>query len=896
MRKRLLFHRVNLQPGGVAPRHAQLTVAIEAHLANAAPSGADPAAVRAGQAAHSILFLRFHQSAGDRKRIEQVQGCVHTHLAFIYYNQFKYAKIANAMDEKTLNTLEYPKVLERLAAYAAFSASAELARALHPTRDLQEARDRLATTTEARHLLSVNDNISIGGASDVRPLVDLARRGGVLQPSDLLAVKNTLIVARELARIFEKYATQYPRLAQIAAVMPPPGGVIEAITRAISERGEVMDSASPALSALRSEMKVAHERLMSRLERMINDPNNAGALQEPIITQRNGRYVIPLRADFKGRIRSIVHDQSSSGQTVFVEPLVVVELNNRYQEVQLAERDEVRRILADLSWTVGKQHETIDALTLALAQLDLALMCAKYAEDLKATEPVLRDFEPPSANHPGSTVRLFHARHPLLDPATVVPIEVVLEPGTFAVVITGPNTGGKTVTLKTVGLMTLMAQSGLHIPAQSGSEISLFENVFADIGDEQSIEQSLSTFSGHITNIVRVLRRANERCLVLFDELGAGTDPQEGSALARAILSHLVERRITCLVATHYPELKAFAHATPGVVNASMEFNLRTLRPTYHLTIGLPGRSNALAIVTRLGLADEIIQTARAMLDPNDLRAEDLLNEIHHQRDVARKARSDADRLRSQAENLRNELTKRLEKIEDERQALLTQAAAQAENEIATLRSEMDDLRRELARARQPLDALRPLQEKVEELEVSVPRPARRVVVKPSAAPRPLRPGDKVRLRSLKLDGVVTALGESEVEVQIGNLRVRAKLNDIERPQAAGDAPAEAPAAAPASAVSAAPVSRAIFQPSPGMELDIRGERAEDALDALDRYLDSAYSAGLPFVRIIHGKGTGRLRQVIREALRASPHVASFESGQDKEGGDGVTVAKIRSD
>ncbi len=440
---------------------------------------------------------------------------------------------------------------------------------------------------------------------------------------------------------------------------------------------------------------------MTRLERMVNDPHTAPMLQEGIITQRNGRYVIPLRAEFKGRVRSIVHDQSSSGATLFVEPLAVVDLNNQWHELQLAERDEERRILAELSSTVGAFAERITQNVQALAEFDLALVCAKYADDLRATEPVLVPIKNRRDLHPGTTVKLYQARHPLLDPATVVPIDVDLDEQTFVMVITGPNTGGKTVTLKTVGLLALMAQSGLHIPAQSGSALSIFREIYADIGDEQSIEQSLSTFSGHITNIIRILLRANAHSLVLLDELGAGTDPQEGSALARAILAHLIERRITCLVATHYPELKAFAHATPGVINASMEFDLQTLRPTYHLTLGLPGRSNALAIAERLGLPSEIIEAARGTLDPNDLRAEDLLDEIHHQRDIARKARSAADRLRSESENMRAELARRLEKIEDERQKVLARARAEAEKELQELRGELDDVRRQLV-ARPP--------------------------------------------------------------------------------------------------------------------------------------------------------------------------------------------------
>ena len=797
------------------------------------------------------------------------------------------------MDEKTLQTLEFPKILERLANHTAFSASADLARKLHPSSQLDEALSRQARTSEARKLLSVNDTVSIGGAHDVRPKADLAMRGGVLDAQDLLDVKSTLISARDLARTFERQQIEYPQLAQIAVDLVPPPGVVDVISRTISDRGDVMDSASPKLAQVRRDEKIAHDRLMSRLERMVNDARTAPMLQESLITQRNGRYVIPLRAEFKGKVKSIVHDQSASGATLFVEPLVIVDLNNEWHRLQLVERDEVRRILAELSNLVGEYAERIALNVRALAEFDLALACAKYADALRAAEPVLVPIKNRRDQHPGTTVRLYQARHPLLDSATVVPIDVDLDDNTFVMVITGPNTGGKTVTLKTVGLLAAMAQSGLHIPAQSGSSLSIFREIYADIGDEQSIEQSLSTFSGHITNIIRILRQANAHSLVLLDELGAGTDPQEGSALARAMLEHLIERRVTCMVATHYPELKAFAHATPGVINASMEFDLRTLRPTYHLTLGLPGRSNALQIAARLGLPDEIIEAARGTLDPDDLKAEDLLNEIHRQRDIARKTRSAADRLRTESDKMRRELSERLEKIEDERQSVLTRAQMEAEKELAALHREMDEVRRQLAHARQPVEALKSVQDKVEDLQEKMGKPVERKSAE-GGGPRPLRLGDKVRVRTLQMDGVVSAIGESELEVQLGNLRVRAKISDIQRPGEIVEAPQPAPAARAKQAASEKTSSKAsVFHASPGMELDLRGQRAEDALDALDRYLDSAYMAGLPFVRIIHGKGTGKLRQVIREALQGSTHVASFESGRDNEGGDGVTVAKI---
>jgi DNA mismatch repair protein MutS2 len=801
------------------------------------------------------------------------------------------------MDEKTLKTLEFPKVIDRLVEFAAFSASADLARALVPAATLDEAFERLARTSEASKLLSIKADVSVGGAHDVRPMVTLASRGGVLTESDLLAVSGTLISSRSLARHFEKLIKDYPHLAEIVRLFPPPPGIIEAISRCISDRAEVLDNASQKLASIRAEIKVSHSRLLSKLEHMLGDPHTAPMLQESLITQRNGRYVIPLRAEFKSKIKSIIHDQSSSGATLFVEPLAVVELNNRWHELQLEERDEIRRILADLSAKIGDEAPAINGIVTALAQFDLVLMCAKYAHTLKASEPILKPVSPAAkSHHPGTCIRLFKARHPLLDPETVVPIDVDLDAQTFAVVITGPNTGGKTVTLKTVGLMVAMAQCGLHIPAQSGSELSFFDNIFADIGDEQSIEQSLSTFSGHITNIVRILNRAKTKTLVLLDELGAGTDPQEGSALARAILLYLVDRRIPCMVATHYPELKALAHSTAGVVNASMEFDLKTLRPTYRLTLGIPGRSNALAIARRLKLPEEILESAKTMIDPAELKSEELLNEIHHQREIARKARSAADRDRSLAINLKQELTTRLEKIEEERRQAIEKARQEGQKEIADLREEMDAIRRELSLARQPLEALKAVEVRVEKIEEKTTEPV--------ATKQPSRPackvipkiGAKVRVGPLLSAGVITAIGTDDVEVQVGNLRVRSKVSELHSTVEEETAPPEVGKTKPVSREQSTAARPVIFHPSPGMEIDLRGQRVEEALDALEIYLSNAYAAGMPFVRIIHGKGTGRLRQVIRELLKSSELVNGFEEGGEKEGGEGVTIALLATD
>ena len=790
------------------------------------------------------------------------------------------------MDSKTLHVLEYNKILERLARYCDFSASADLARALQPSNNFDDITRLLAETTEARILLSTND-LSIGGSHDIRTYADLAARGGVLEPQGLLEIKSTLIACRDLKKSLAHAEEKAPRLAQLAVGLPEAFGIIDAITRVLSERGEVLDSASDKLAKIRREVRVARDRLMSRLQKYLSD--SANKLQEPIITQRDGRYVIPLRAEFKGSIKAIVHDQSSSGATLFVEPLPVVELNNQVRELELAERDEERRILAELSSLIGEHAAELKYGIENLAVLDLAFAKAKYAEEIHASEPILykTDYESSRIDKTPS-INLLHTRHPLLDPNTVVPIDINPKAGTRALVITGPNTGGKTVSLKTVGLLALMAQSGLHIPAQSGSELPCFHDVFADIGDEQSIEQSLSTFSSHITNIIRILKKADSRSLVILDELGAGTDPQEGAALARAILSHLIERGIITFVATHYPELKTFAHSTDGVVNASLEFDVQTLRPTYHLTIGLPGRSNALAIAQRLGLDQQLVAAAKSEINPDDLRADKLLDDIRKERNRTSREREKLEKSRGRLEDQTRELEKRLEKIEDERREVLAKARAEGELEVAVLKQNIESLKQQLKKARQPLDVIKAMEQKLETFEEKIQAPVERKPQTSDINPSALKLGEKVLIASLKSEGVVTALSESDAEVQIGTLRVRAKFNDLEK-QSANSDQSKRKAPIETNYQPSAPKR----QPTTGMEISLRGKLVEDGLDELDKYLEKAYSAGLPFVRIVHGKGTGRMREAVRTALKDSPYVKSFEEARDNEGGAGVTIATM---
>jgi len=809
------------------------------------------------------------------------------------------------MDRKALETLDFPKILAQLAEHTSFSAGRELALALTPTDDLREAQRRQEETAEARRLLVEGSKVHLGGVHDVRPYLVRATRGAPLQPDELLEIRSTLLRARSLKQTLTRAASHFPRLADIAARMEPCPHVAAEINRCIDDRGEVRDSASPELSRIRRELREAHQRLLSKLQKMVTAPANAAFLQEPLVTQRHGRYVIPLKAEFKGRIPGLVHDQSASGATLFIEPLATVELGNRWRECQLEEEREVRRILTELSELIGDEAPYIRRTVEALAELDLAFAKAKYAEAINGVQPKLVGFrrhglkvagskversnlgtlEPGTITHPGTTLDLRAARHPLLDPATVVPIDVHLSPDYFVLVITGPNTGGKTVTLKTIGLLALMAQAGLAIPAAEGSALSVFDGIYADIGDEQSIEQSLSTFSSHMTNIIHILRQATPRSLVLLDELGAGTDPEEGSALARALLSYLVERSITTFVATHYSELKVYAHATPGVENGCVEFDIETLAPTFELSIGLPGRSNALAIARRLGLREDILAEAESLVRPEALEAESLLEEIRRARQGARQAQIEAEAALRRVQTMEMELRHRLSQIEAARRAVLNEARAEAQELLEAAREEVARVRARLARTGD-LHATW-----LAEAEAELSRRAREAtplepeVAPPSAPAEPFREGERVWIPSLQTRGEILSLDEAEgeAEVRIGAFRLELPLSRLRKLEVEGREMATERA------------SETAFHPSPGVELDLRGLRVEEMLPRLEKYLDEAYLAGLPWVRIIHGKGTGRLREAVQEALKRHPYVIEQRLGEEGEGGEGVTVATLKS-
>lgn len=805
--------------------------------------------------------------------------------------------------------------MEKVAREAAFSASKELVMELQPTPNLDEARRRLAYTTEAYRLIELRADAGVQGAHDIRAHLARAAREGVLSPGDLLEVLTTIQSAIYVARLIEKLDQEsFPLLHQLGAAIPQRPHLVRRIEETISQEGEVLDTASPALRKLRFDIRGANQRLQDRLRSLVHE--FGPALQEPIVTIRSDRYVVPVKAEYRGQVRGIVHDQSTSGATVFVEPMVVVELNNQLRQLQIEERQEIERILRQLSLEIGREADALRLDVELLAEFDLHLAKARYGRIMRCTEPRLND---------GGYINLRNARHPLLT-GKVVPINFHLGHEFFMVVITGPNTGGKTVALKTVGLLTLMAQAGLHIPAEEHSEVAIFEEIFADIGDEQSIEQSLSTFSSHMSHIIEILRHIEEelkrespdirgklsetvvgkpesrrlRALVLLDELGAGTDPSEGSALARAILSFLLERHVTTVATTHYSELKAFAHEQPGVVNASVEFDIETLSPTYRLNIGLPGRSNALAIASRLGLDERIIEQAREFLGSAGVRMENLLEGLQSERKAVEDERFHLSLERAEAEYQRKQLEQDRHKLEEQRVQIINEARAQAQRELEEVQRALARIKVDTSRVNMTRERLGEARQQVRELAEKVtqaPAPrrashkAQQAAIEEAAGNEgPLQIGDTVRVLSFGQNAELVGISadRSEAEVQMGALRFRVGVDNIERlskRQAAAETRTQAQPAVV--------LPRYEDRPEVAMQLDIRGWRVEQALEELDTYLNDAVMSGMSSVRIVHGKGTGALRSAVREQLAHHPLVKSFTSAPPQEGGDGVTIVKL---
>ena len=782
------------------------------------------------------------------------------------------------MNEHDLRTLEFQKILSHLAEHTSFSAGRELALALRPSTDPYEVRQRQQATTEAKALLGTRPEVTLGAARDVRPHAERAGLLATLQPHEILEVRGTLRSARKLRSLLVRLEEEYPLLADTAARLDPLPELADAIGRCLDEDGNVLDTASPELARIRRELRLAQDHLTERLRRFVSDGDNATYLQEPIVTERNGRYVVPLKIQFKGRIPGIVHDTSASGATLFIEPLATVELGNQVQELRSLERHEVERILAELTEMIGDHADIIDEDVRVLAELDLAFACARYSFAQRAQPAeILTNGDDPQRLAP---LCLHAARHPLLPEDTVVPIDVRVGEDARILLITGPNTGGKTVALKTVGLLTAMTQAGMHISAAEGSSVPVYDGIYADIGDEQSIEQSLSTFSSQMTHIVSVLEQATPSSLVLLDELGAGTDPVEGAALAQALLETLLERGCTAVCSTHYSTLKLFAFGTEGIENASVEFDLETLSPTYKLSIGVPGRSNALAIARRLGLDHGILDRAAGLVSPQDMEADSLLEGVREARDAAEHDREEARKHRRRVARLEDDLRQRIAEVEASREDLLEEARARGRELLSDLQDELKALRLSIATESDQAQAIREAMQRHAELAKTV-EPAPEPPPSPGARPSDLRPGDAVRIAHLGQVGEVLSVSDQEAEVRVGSLRLRAQPETLER---VASAPREVPRRARPQTPE--PVS-------PGTELDLRGYRADEVASELERYLNGAYMAGLPWCSIIHGKGMGVLKQVVRRHLQGHPLVSEFRAGALVEGGDGVTMVKL---
>jgi DNA mismatch repair protein MutS2 len=788
------------------------------------------------------------------------------------------------VDQRSIALLEFPLVRERLAEKASFGPSRRLAEALLPQSDPLLVARGLDETDEARALVEERHGAGISGARDIGPAIERAARGGRLDPQQFLDLWVTLDATAELKPYLAD--PRRPLQRELGRQLHPLPAITSTLARSFDPAGELLDTASPRLGGLRAAVRVAFDRLKRRLDSLVAS-ELGNALQEPLITLRNGRYVVPVRAEAKSRVKGIVHDASGSGQTLFIEPLVVVELGNAWREAQLAEQEEVDRILDELSALVDANAAPLRETLGALARFDFWAAKAQLAGEMGASRAG-------TATRP--EVTLLSARHPGLT-GRVVPIDVRLGDGFTALVVTGPNTGGKTVTLRTLGLLALMHQAGLHVPAAPGSRLPIFRDIFADIGDEQSIAQSLSTFSGHMRSIIRIVAEAGPDTLVLLDELGAGTDPTEGSALAQALLDHFIKAGALVAATTHYAELKAYAHTTPGSMNASVEFDLETLSPTYRLTIGLPGGSQAFAIAERLGLSEALVADARSRLSESQRTFEATLARIREvegetadalERSRVTEARA-ADALRAADDERR--------RAREGREATERRAREDAERLVGELRTELETARRGLERGSLTAPAIDTVLERAEDRLAKAPAPAkgRATTRAPVAAPATWRVGDEARSRSGGWTGRVADLDRSKrrATIETGSMRVSVEVADLEPVAADSGAAAIGSVAGASSAgtnVSEVRLSRAGNVP---MSLDLRGARVEEALTALERYVEDASLAGLAKVTVIHGLGTGALRDAVRSDSAAHPLVKGVRAGERGEGGDGVTVVEL---
>ncbi|TGA99401.1 endonuclease MutS2 [Sporolactobacillus shoreae] len=783
------------------------------------------------------------------------------------------------MNKHALKALEYKKIKLQLINYTASSLGKSWIEELQPSGDLAEVKKLQEETDEGATVLRLKGSVPFGGITDVRPGLKRSKIGSILQAKELIDIADTIrgirLMKSFILDLVESEEIELPILTGLVGEMEVPGGLERKIRSAIDDQGGVMDSASTALRHIRGQIRTFDSRVKQKLDNIVH--SNGKMLSEAIITIRNDRQVIPVKQEYRASFGGIVHDQSASGATLFIEPQAIVDLNNQLSEARAKERHEIERILRVLSEGTAEYADSLLESVENLAHLDFIFSKASYAHQMKATRPKLND---------QGIIQLKKARHPLISPEKVVPIDVVFDEQIHALIITGPNTGGKTVSLKTTGLITLMAQSGLQIPAEEGSEISVFKKIFADIGDEQSIEQSLSTFSSHMTNIVGILKEVDFQSLVLFDELGAGTDPQEGAALSIAILDAVYGRGATIICTTHYSELKAYAYERTGVMNASVEFDVETLSPTYRLLLGVPGRSNAFEISKKLGLPADIIEDARLQISQETNQIDKMIASLEKNRKAAEIEEENARRLKLDAEEKETALTKKLNDLERNKEQILKQAREKAERAVKEARQEAEEIIEELrnfknrgqVKEHQLIDAKTRLSHALD----SLGQQDRQVSAAPVAHQvTGFTQGDHVKILSFGQEGyIVEKINDHEYLVQAGILKMNVAEGDLKRVK-------EEKKVRPVVNVR---TSGTTVKP----ELDLRGERYEDAMLKVEKYLDEALLAGFPRVSIIHGKGTGALRKGVSQLIERHPRVKSSRLGSQGEGGSGVTVVDFK--
>ena len=784
------------------------------------------------------------------------------------------------MKERTLRVLEFTRIRELLAEGALTPAGAEKCRQLEPADELTAVQALQAETEEATVILQYAGGHPMIAFPDVKPALVICEKGGSLSAGMLLNVAELLRASRAAQDALVTERENTPLLRAKAEGLFVSRSIEKDITDAIISEDEIADRASSELMNIRRHLRGAQDRIRDKLNQMIHSATLQKALQDPIITVRNNRYVLPVKAEYRSMVQGLVHDQSSSGATLFIEPMAAVEMGNELKQWELKEQQEIARILAALSAEVAPYAAAIAETQEQLAELDFIFAKGLLSRRFFCVSPKM--------NNEGR-LKIIRGRHPLIDPEKVVPSTIWLGEEFTSLIITGPNTGGKTVTLKTVGLFTLMAQAGLQVPADPGTELAVFEQVFADIGDEQSIEQSLSTFSGHMTNIVEIMHEVTPRDLVLFDELGAGTDPTEGAALAQSILTRLLHIKVRTLATTHYSELKAFALTTQGVENASVEFDVETLRPTYRLSIGVPGKSNAFEISRRLGLPENLIDAARKLLSGNAIRFEDVIANAEYHRQVAEKERQLAEEANRETIRLRNEAEQLRKEMEQKREQALRKAREDAKHIVDQARRESESVIAELKKMKKNAasgDAsVNDLRRRLDKESDALAEGLGRGETDGGEAPKTVKAGDQVKILTLGVEGTVLAPPDEkgEVRLQAGMMKFTAELSQLRLIRQA-----------PAKEKTTVKAKTGMMTRTVKSECDVRGMNLEEALDAVSLYLDEAVLAGLNEVYIIHGKGTGILRAGIQQDLRKNKHVKSFRRGMYGEGEDGVTVVTLK--